>query len=455
VAVKLIKGKSSGDLQPLVVTYENPSLACVPLKLTSIAASADMQVFSWVLAEARAVPMNFFHAVLNAKAFDWLKCAFPAGEDYFWGGWGNGPGSQECQNAYWDLVTEAADAAAGHAFVTEFAGDSALMKEEIWKEGQFDLTQLHSISAPGEYLQQMISIGLPRNALTQEIIKTWIPKPDDELLSEDCKEDSQFYSTWNIDNCISAMPQDWSFDPVGMANDIDERIVTPMKDAQALFDKHSYLTRFFSTISPEEMTKDPVFSFNPDLPAVSNVHTVQAKAICEPGNPNKATAVEITYPDGSVKLVEGTLQECQPFEPLDGDYTEGEPAVADIQVLGESGQAQSVDPKSISDIEPTLDLRVPSAGQANVKAAPTGVDVDAPPSGTFSTPGQGGDPVTEIDPGTNTNPTTDPAVDPGATATDDKASSGCTASSSQPGSSLPIVLLSLLFLPLILRRTLA
>ena len=32
------------------------------------------------------------------------------------------------------------------------------------------------------------------------------------------------------------------------------------------------MTRLFTTLSPEEMTKDPVFSFNPDLPEVSNEH---------------------------------------------------------------------------------------------------------------------------------------------------------------------------------------
>ena len=36
-----------------------------------------------------------------------------------------------------------------------------------------------------------------------------------------------------------------------------------------------YLTRLLTIVSPEEMTKDPIFAFNPDLPDVSNQHTAK------------------------------------------------------------------------------------------------------------------------------------------------------------------------------------
>ena len=40
-------------------------------------------------------------------------------------------------------------------------------------------------------------------------------------LPESCKEDSQFYAIWQVDECLQYMPSDWMFDPVGMAGDID------------------------------------------------------------------------------------------------------------------------------------------------------------------------------------------------------------------------------------------
>jgi hypothetical protein len=36
--------------------------------------------------------------------------------------------------------------------------------------------------------------------------------------------------------------------------------------------RYDYVTRFFGRISPEEMTVDPMFDLDPDLPDVSNIH---------------------------------------------------------------------------------------------------------------------------------------------------------------------------------------
>jgi hypothetical protein len=41
---------------------------------------------------------------------------------------------------------------------------------------------------------------------------------------------------------------------------------------QALRDRFPYVTRFYGQLSPEEMTVDPVFDFNGQLPDVSNIH---------------------------------------------------------------------------------------------------------------------------------------------------------------------------------------
>ena len=41
-----------------------------------------------------------------------------------------------------------------------------------------------------------------------------------------------------------------------------------------------YLTRLYTTLSADEMTLDPMFSYNPDLPEVSNVHAADAYWDC-------------------------------------------------------------------------------------------------------------------------------------------------------------------------------
>jgi hypothetical protein len=46
---------------------------------------------------------------------------------------------------------------------------------------------------------------------------------------------------------------------------------------QELRQRYPYVTRFYGQISPEEMTIDPVFDFNPNLADVSNIHDLTAR----------------------------------------------------------------------------------------------------------------------------------------------------------------------------------
>ena len=41
--------------------------------------------------------------------------------------------------------------------------------------------------------------------------------------------------------------------------------ITPLAETLTVFAGDPYLTRFFTTLSADEMTLDPEFSFNPDL----------------------------------------------------------------------------------------------------------------------------------------------------------------------------------------------
>src|SRR5690606_5179910 len=97
LALKLIKGNSVGDIQPVVVEYES-DLPMIPIVLTSVAADPDMPILVWVLGEHRAIPRNYFHTRINDAELDWLNF----GQNYL------------------DVVTDAVDEADGHhSFVTE------------------------------------------------------------------------------------------------------------------------------------------------------------------------------------------------------------------------------------------------------------------------------------------------------------------------------------------------
>ena len=99
VVIKLLPGEDSSDIVPLRLTFSG-TRPVIPIIPTSVAATPDMGVIVHMLAEHRAIPANYRHAVINEAAIDW-----------------SGQGAN-----YPDVVSQAADEAGGQAFVTDFAG---------------------------------------------------------------------------------------------------------------------------------------------------------------------------------------------------------------------------------------------------------------------------------------------------------------------------------------------
>jgi len=99
VALRLAKGKDTGDLAPLSLTWKGTRPA-IPLRLTAIAAQPDMPVDVFLLGRGRAVPTNYLHITLNPFRFDWFR-----------------PGNIAID----PLLSQAADEAGGHGFHTQSA----------------------------------------------------------------------------------------------------------------------------------------------------------------------------------------------------------------------------------------------------------------------------------------------------------------------------------------------
>ena len=366
VALKLLNDASVNEIQPIVLKYNDPMLACIPLRLTSIAATSDMPIRSWVLASARAIPMNYFHVILNANAYDWFRCASQTGNGP-WGWWG---GDTDCSTAYTDLVTRATDVVNGHGFVTEYAGTTDIMDDMLYTAGRFNLTSLQSQTNAARFVEEMLNQGFPRNGQVQDMIRKHIPKPTSGLPAE-CQEDRDFYAVWNLDTCLGYMPSDWTFDPVAFAEELDERIITPLTDAQALFDSHPYMTRLFTTMSPAEMDRDPLFSFNAGLPDVSNVHRAAATPICATDSTTDLQGVQLTYPDGASVYVSGAVdQNSCTFAPDDRPI---QPALAMLQVMNEEGAPDDVDTndsEAITSTDERIGTRRPNTAQSAVIQIP-------------------------------------------------------------------------------------
>lgn len=333
LALKLKSGKSAGDLQPVVVRYAS-DLPMIPIVLTSVTAQPDMGIQVWMLGTGRAIPRNYFHTVLDDAAIDWAN----AGANYQ------------------DLVIRATKEAEGrHTFVTEFAGKSDVMKGVLDYGGRFgsesELARnadavsfvgylrdhgYGAQSAQGGFGGPGVPTGVVYSGALLGILQAHIPMP--QALADQGVTAATYYS--QLDYYLGAYrdqyPQqfaglDFSLDGAAVAAEIWQRVVEPTQAASKLFDTHPYLTRLYTTLSPEQMNRDPVFSYNPDLPDVSNVHEATLTYQCNVlGDIIGSTLV--TEQGHSIK---GDGQSIAPPDP-------NLPASQRIEILREEGAPETV-----------------------------------------------------------------------------------------------------------------
>jgi Uncharacterized protein conserved in bacteria (DUF2330) len=328
VALRLKQNATAGDIQPIVLDMPS-SEPCVPLILTRIAAQKDMPVSVYVLGAHRAFPENWFHVVVDQAKINW---------------------SQFGAN-YRELVTAAIDEAGGHGFVTEFAGSSALMKEIIYKAGRYDTTKLAGITDPAVLIQTLLSNGYPRDASMQALLRKWIPMP--ASVAAMGVTEQQFYG--NVHQYQAQLDAaGYVLDVNGFIADLQERLIKPLQTAQTMFDGQPYLTRLLSTVSPEEMTRDPIFTLNAELPDVSNLHVAKADGTCMPDGSAKNVTLELE--DGR-RIALGDLPPY--YQAINWTFGQSLPAALRIELVGPDGAAVGVAPTEVATIDKALDTMLP------------------------------------------------------------------------------------------------
>lgn len=301
LALKLLKGNDVGDLQPVVVNYES-DLPMIPIILTSVAADPDMGVQVWVAGDSRAIPRNYHHTKINDAAIDWPK----AGANYV------------------DVITDAVDEIEGHhSFVTEYAGTSGVMVDVLDYQGRFGNTaELAAQTDAVSFVNYMNNTGYPLfnnngpNGFSPtyasqvlNILQKHLPVPqallDEGITAADYYWNISYYlGQYRVDFPEKFEDLDIDFVAADVAAELDERVVAPTLAAGQIFRDNPYLSRLFTTLSPNEMTKDPVFSFNPDLPEVSNVHTGEITYYCHLlENPTQETTPAVLITEQGFKLV--------------------------------------------------------------------------------------------------------------------------------------------------------
>lgn len=265
LALKLQKGQSAGDLQPVIVEYAS-ELPMIPIILSSVAANPNMGIQVWVLGENRAIPRNYRHTILNEEHIDWFNAA----------------------RNYNDVVIKAVNEAAGHhSFITEYAGTTGVMKNVLDAPGRFgDRAQLERSTDVRTFTQFLRSNRFPWSSALISILKRAIPYP--QGLARNGITEDQYYQ--QIDYILSGYRQQHpelfqdvptSVDAAALAAELWTRIVEPTLEAGKLFTDNPKMTRLYTTLSPEDMTLDPVFDYNKTLPDVSNVHEATLTYLCD------------------------------------------------------------------------------------------------------------------------------------------------------------------------------
>ena len=349
LALKLITDRDVGDLQPIALTYAAKEPG-IPIRLTAVATAPDLGVIAWVLAEHRAIPKNYLHVRINEAAIDWFNGGFN----------------------YPEVVTLAADEAGGQAFVTDFAGPSKVVNDFFF--GEFDLDNLRRQEHPADFLDTALSQGFPRDAQMQALIRRHISMPPavleegvldivfggDREAYDLVREEGQLQSItdrsfYNNIRAYDRYITDLEFNAIAFTDDLERIVVEPLQKVRRLFEEKPYLTRLYTTLSADEMTLDPMFSYNPDLPEVDNIHFAEARWDCaDPENtPIEEWELVITLADGreirTLPFGDGGGPRPLPI---------GEPAAAIIERLNTSGPPETI--RQLTAVAETGNGSVPS-----------------------------------------------------------------------------------------------
>ena len=136
-----------------------------------------------------------------------------------------------------------------------------------------------------------------------------------------------------------------SLDTDALWAQLEAEVNPARRELVRLMGAHRYLTRLYSTLSPEEMTLDPEFTFNPDMTEdVSNVRTIEVTIACDnTGAPDESAA---TLVNSAGETVTVDLSGANSIRRENGELIQGleTPASTIIEVTRERGAPTAIDP---------------------------------------------------------------------------------------------------------------
>lgn len=372
VALRLKAGAAARDIQPIALTMPETS-PCVPLRLTSIAASTDLNVQVYVAGAKRSVPKNHLHVVVNPARLQWFDGA----------------------SNYEQVLSAAIDEAGGRAFATEFAGpmpktvDEPLLfpvGEQIWRSSQtqqapllgktkYDTAPLAKATDLQAVFAALQKMELPLTTETVRILDETLQLGELEVDGGDTLVERYLLFM----NDPSQLP-DQEVSGQLIAANLQTQFLAPLQQMQELLGGQPYLTRLVLRISPEEMTKDPLFAEMGKLPDVSNRHSATLNAVCHNGAP-PADAYRLSLPGLGSWVFDGNAPGAGfgPSAPLANNAADPRfaraPAALRIELLDETSAGPvQLGPAAVG----LVDVAIAGA-QPGTPSLPAGMQLPPPP----------------------------------------------------------------------------
>ncbi len=271
VALRLTANRLSDVLRP-VVLHMPTNEACLPIRLTAIASTPSLPIEAIFLGDAQARSMNYSTAMVDLT-----------------------PGLFNGTESWDDAVASKVRDLGGHAFATDFAGATPSISITL-----SDVTALAGVSDPAAFLSQLLGLGYSGTPLLLDLFQRFIQPPSGS--------DPQTYYNCLARGSRSECGTPIAFDPEGLATAIDAEITQPRADAQAMVDRHPYLTRLSTTIQKEDMTIDPEFTQDSGLPDVPQVRSARLVTECSSDYYVGSAPQRLEIGSASYPFSEGTMR---------------------------------------------------------------------------------------------------------------------------------------------------
>ena len=239
VGLKLRSGQSTGSIQPVILRYQSDK-PMIPIRLTAVAALEDMGVLVWIVGPSRAVPDNYLHVIPNYTRLNWYA------------------GTQNAYVSYQTLITEAMNDAGGQGFATDMAGNlntTILSRITNADDLQDQLATLESTTTDAGFIAGLANLG--SSAAFQAELQRALPLPQGEgaFIYFSAERLAQVFNVQTLASARSTL-----------ADSFQSIEIDPLNASNALLPNGSYLTRLYTTLSADEMTLDPTFDYNSQMP---------------------------------------------------------------------------------------------------------------------------------------------------------------------------------------------